>query len=391
MYALYNQEFADDPHRMYARMREHYRSLVPVELAPGVPATLVIGYRTAVHILHDPAHFPADPRRWQTSLPPHHPLRPMMEYRPNALRSCAPEHERYRKANVDAIAAIDMHAIRHKVVEPIAVELIGELGNAADDPEQPVDLLSRYIYPLIGRVLGNMLGFERDTLEAVGAGMAALFEAMGNAEAGNEQLMTALFEHIERKRKSPGADITTQLLNHSLELTDEEIAHQLATLHGAVSEPLAHLVSNALLVMLTDNQVGDGLFSGSLSTRDALDEVLFKNPPLANFCFSYPRQPILLEDTWLPADQPVVISMAACNADPAVQAADVTGNRSHLAFGAGPHACPARNQGTDIAGDCVDQLLDALPDIRLSVPASELRWRPGPFHRALQELPVTIR
>jgi cytochrome P450 len=82
--------------------------------------------------------------------------------------------------------------------------------------------------------------------------------------------------------------------------------------------------------------------------------------------------------------------MAACNADPAVQAADVTGNRSHLAFGAGPHACPARNQGTDIAGDCVDQLLDALPDIRLSVPASELRWRPGPFHRALQELPVTF-
>ncbi|MGF6882180.1 hypothetical protein ABIA39_002779 [Nocardia sp. GAS34] len=48
--ALYSSEFAADPHASYRRMRETYGSLVPVELSPGVPATLVIGYRAAVRI-----------------------------------------------------------------------------------------------------------------------------------------------------------------------------------------------------------------------------------------------------------------------------------------------------------------------------------------------------
>ncbi|MGW5514809.1 cytochrome P450, partial [Nocardia africana] len=33
-----------------------------------VAATLVLGYYTAVRILHDPEHFPADPRPWQQSV-----------------------------------------------------------------------------------------------------------------------------------------------------------------------------------------------------------------------------------------------------------------------------------------------------------------------------------
>ena len=38
----------------------------------------------------------------------------------------------------------------------------------------------------------------------------------------------------------------------------------------------------------------------------------------------------------------------------------------------------------------IDQLLDALPEMRLAVPVDGLTWRPGPFHRALVALPVTF-
>ncbi len=51
---LYTAQFAADPHSAYARMRAHFGALVPVWLAPGVPATLVIGYWTALKILNDP-------------------------------------------------------------------------------------------------------------------------------------------------------------------------------------------------------------------------------------------------------------------------------------------------------------------------------------------------
>lgn len=40
-----------------------YDSPVPVEPVPGVLATLVLGYRTAVRVLYDPERFPKDPYR----------------------------------------------------------------------------------------------------------------------------------------------------------------------------------------------------------------------------------------------------------------------------------------------------------------------------------------
>src|SRR5690606_33136908 len=117
--ALYSPEFAADPHAMYRRMRVTHGPLVPVDLAPGVPATLVIGYYQARRILNDPLHFPADPRAWEKLIPTSCPVRPMMEWRPNALRSSGAEHARYRAANTSAIDAVDQHQLR-ALVEKIA-------------------------------------------------------------------------------------------------------------------------------------------------------------------------------------------------------------------------------------------------------------------------------
>ena len=81
---LYSPEFAADPQAPTA-YAERFGSLVPVELVPGIRATLVIGYRTAVQILNDPDHFPADPKMWQRDIPADCPVLPMMRYRPNAF------------------------------------------------------------------------------------------------------------------------------------------------------------------------------------------------------------------------------------------------------------------------------------------------------------------
>ncbi|MFI1914178.1 cytochrome P450 [Nocardia sp. NPDC020380] len=391
---MYTIAFAKDPHAAYERWRTIYGSMVPVELAPGIPATLVLGYGTAKQILHDPGHFPADPRVWQPSVPAGCPVLPMMEWRPNALRSSGPDHARYRAVNVTAIDGVDLHVL-HGVVEQIAVPLINEFcggdGNTASMHRSIAcaDLLGQYIYPLVYQVLAYVLGFDDDINEQVGAGMTMMFDAAGEAGVGNAMLVSALDEHITRKYANPGEDITSHLIS-SGELTTEELVHQLVTLHGAGSEPLVHLISNTLLLMMTDERFAGDLISGSLSTRDALDEVLFTNPPLANFCITYPPQPILLESVWLPAHQPVVISMAGCNADPVIQPERVErfGNRSHLAWSVGPHQCPAQLLSCQIAMDAIDYLLDALPELELAVPIDDLAWRPGPFHRALQSLPA---
>ncbi|MFI6996164.1 cytochrome P450 [Nocardia sp. NPDC050175] len=381
--SLYSEEYAADPHLAYREMRRQYGSLVPVNLSPDVPATLVIGYHTALRILNDPEHFPADPRIWQKGVPGECPILPMLEWRPNALRSAGLDHSKYRQANVAAIAEVDLHSL-HATVERIAIPLINAFCQ-----DGAADLISQYAFPLTFAVLNSVLGCSPEIGQQVATGMAAIFEGV-NADKGNAMLTDALFDLVNSKRKEPGDDITSRLLAHPAKLDDVEMIHQLVTLYGAGIEPQQNLIVNTLLLMLTDDRFAGNVLGGSLSTRDALDEVLFTDPPMANYCVSYPRQPILIDGVWLPAHQPVVISMSGCNNDPTISVGEYVDNRSHLAWSVGPHACPARSMAYLIVQDAIDQLLDALPELDLAVAASELSWRPGPFHRALVSLPVVF-
>lgn len=380
---LYSEEFAADPHAAYRRMRSRYGTMVPVEIWPGVPATLVLGYRTAVRILNDPEHFSADPRPWQKLVPKDLPILPMVEWRPNALRSNGIEHARYRAATNDALAGVDLHAL-HTIVERAAVPIVNSF--CADGS---ADVISQYILPLVFSVLNEVLGCPADIGQRVAMASAAMFEGVDTDEV-NAMLDDALLELTRLKRAVPGDDVATRLVQHSADLSDEEMIHQLVTCYAAGIEPPQNLIANTLLLMLTDVRFTENSLGFAPPTGAALDEILATDPPLANYCITYPRQPILIDEVWLPANQPVITSMAACNNDPEMNNGQYAGNGWNLGWGAGPHACPqhGRSAAYQIARDAIDQLLDALPELRLAVPADELVWRPGPFHRALASLPV---
>ena len=372
--------FAADPHHMYRTMRRH-GPLVPVELSAGVPATLVVGYQVAVQILNDEHHFPADPRRWENNVGPGCPMVPMLGYRQNALRTAGVEHERYRRTIIAALDTVNLHTV-HDTVARAAETLINgfcERGTA--------DLQMDYAYPLTFRVISELMGFPEDAAAAAYQGMAAMLEGEG-AEEGQQRFVEALVGVVQQKQAEPGDDLTSQLLQHPDGLDLMEMVNQAALLFSMGTEPTCNLILNALLLLMTDGQYGGEILSGAMATRDAIDAVLFEDPPLANWCVSYPKQPQLVGDRWLPADQPVVVSLAACNNDPSVAGGDRKGNRSHLAWGAGPHACPAQPLALTIASQAIDLLLDALPDIRSQVPVQQLDWRPGQFHRAVAALPV---
>ncbi|MGV9674074.1 cytochrome P450 [Nocardia sp. NPDC003482] len=378
---LYTAEFAADPYRVYRELRARHGALAPVELAPGVPATLVIGYATARRILNDPDHFPADPRIWQRDIPADCPVLPLMEWRPNAFRSAGPEHARYRVPTVDALAGHDLFSL-HSTVERIAVPLIAEFSATGS-----AELIGQYAYPLTFEVVNTILGCPADIGRRAADAMAAMFDG-SDTDAADAAMVAALGDLLERKRAEPGDDITSRLLRHPVGLDDAELISQLFSFYGAGIEPLQNLIVNTLRMLLTDERFAGGLLGGSMTTRAALDEVLFTDPPLSNMCTTFPRQPILIDDVWLPAHQPVVISMAACNNDPANGTREYFDNNSHLSWSIGPHACPARSVAYLVAQDAIDQLVDALPEMTLGT--TELTWRPGPFHRSLTALPVTF-
>ncbi|WP_459546119.1 hypothetical protein [Nocardia sp. X0981] len=122
-------------------MRAQYAAMAPIELAPGVPATLVLGYPTAIRILQDPEHFPADPRTWQRTIPAGSPIRPAMKWCPNARRSTGAEHRRYRRTYTGSIARIDLHAL-HDIVASITAPLINGCCTTGS-----ADLTAEYTFP----------------------------------------------------------------------------------------------------------------------------------------------------------------------------------------------------------------------------------------------------
>ncbi len=383
---IYSAEFAADPHGAYRKMRrDNYGPLVPVEMWPGVPATLVIKYSTAVRILNDSDRFPADPSIWQKTVSADIPIMPMIEYRPNAIRTSGAEHRRYRSAVNDALAGIDTNSLR-SIVEATAIPIINTFcrdGNA--------DVLNQYIAPLVFSVFCQVLGCPPEIGERVAAASAAMFDSV-DTNAVNVVMGEALLDLTALKRAHPADDVTTRLVQHTAGLSDEEMVHQLVLLFAAGVEPPLNLIANTLLLMLTDARFSSSDNRVPLPTKAAIDERLATDPPMANYCITYPRQPILIEDVWLPANQPVIISMAACNTDPEMNTGEFLDNGWNLAFSTGEHACPAhaRPYGLLVAQDVIDQLLDSLPELKLAVAKAELVWRPGPFHRALTTLPVVF-
>jgi cytochrome P450 len=392
---IYTEEFAADPHGVYRRMRAEYKSsLVPVWIAPDVPATLVIGHSAAVRILHDPAHFPADPRRWQKTVPADLAVMPMMQWRPNALRSDggSVEHKRYRRATTEALAGVNMHEVR-KTVERTAGSLVLTICG-----DGQADLIGDYAAKLTFTVLNHILGCPSDIGAHIAEASRELFESQDTAQV-NAKLNRALTDLTRLKRREPGDDVATRLVRHPAGLTDLEMVHQLVTLYSAGVEVPTNLIGNTLLLMLTDprfrgrGDLGDNADGiAPLPTEQAINEILAGDPPMANYCITYPLQPIAVEGVWLPPDQPVITSMAGCSSSPEVNNGDHATNGWSLAWGLGEHQCPhaARTLSQLIVHDAIDHVLDLLDNLELAVPDTELVWRPGPFHRAPAALPVAF-
>ncbi|MDT0440241.1 MULTISPECIES: cytochrome P450 [Streptomyces] len=384
--SLYGPEFAADPHRFYDEARTHGPA-APIELAPGVDATLIVQHEAALRVLQNPALFARDSRRWaalrEGEVPMDSPVLPMMVYRPNCLFTDGAEHLRLRKAVTESLARLNSSRLSRDV-ERIADYLIDQFSERGT-----ADLLNEYAKLLPLLLFNQIFGCPGDIGDRLTRSMSAIFDGEDVLRA-NAELTECLMELVSIKRRQPGEDVTSWLIQHPAGLRDEELKDQLVMLMGAGVEPERNLIGNALLLMLSGRQPGASDRRGSgMLVEDALDDVLWNNPPIANYATHFPVRDIELNGTTLKADTPVLISFAAANSDPHLTDARQTLSKgAHLAWGAGPHVCPAKSPATLIALTAVEKILNAVPDLALAVPAAGMAWRPGPFHRALVALPV---
>lgn len=387
--ALYGPEFAADPYSVYDRLRE-YGDLAPVEIAPGIGAMLVTDHRAALELLHDTETWSKDPRVWQETVPPDSPILPLLGWRPSVMFADGDAHRRLRQVVTDSFALIRPHELREHTRQ--AAETL--ISRFAEDGH--ADLMDGYASKVPGLVFSRLFGMPDERSDQVVAALRGMLDAHTpeDAMAANTTYSTYIHELIEAKKKQRGHDLTSWYMDHPAQLTQEELQDQIVLTIGAGNSPLTNLIGNALARMLSDSRYYGTLSSGGLTPRDALHDVLHNEPPMANLSGHYPRRDVFFHGTWIRAGQLVLISYAAANTQhgrtrPGESAgAYGSGGGAHLAWSAGPHACPVQNPALLMATTAIERLTAWLSDIELTVPHDELVWRHGPFHRALVEIPA---
>ncbi|BAJ27153.1 MULTISPECIES: cytochrome P450 [Kitasatospora] len=386
---LFGPEAEADPAGFYEKLRAEHGEVAPVLLHGDLPAWLVLGYSANLTAMRTPSRFSRDSRRWtefkRGRVAADSPVLPVIAWQPTCSFVDGEEHRRLRTAVTDGLNRFDRRGMRRYVTR-FSDQLIAGFGDGGR-----ADLVSQFAEHLPMLVMTQLLGMPEEYGPRLVEAARDLVRGTATAVASNEYVVESLRRTVQRKRVEPGQDLVSWLLEHPSGLTEEEVLEHLRSVLLAANETTSNLISETLKMVLTDSRFRAHLSGGQMTLPDALDQVLWDSPPFMLVPGRWATGDTELGGRAIRAGDMLLLGVAAGNADPVVRPdldTPLFGNRSHLAFGSGPHECPGQEIGRAIAESGIDILLTRLPDLQLSVEEDELVWRGNWMSRHLTALPA---
>jgi cytochrome P450 len=240
--------------------------------------------------------------------------------------------------------------------------------------------------------MSELAGYDPEDAQRVQEIIQAIFDSGPDASELRKELGGIVRTHLARSRDRKTPDIAVVLASHPAFQDDLERAQTLIALTSIASTSLLSWVAQTLTLLLTDERFSNRLLGGRLNIDDALDEVLWRSTPNPNMVPRYATRDVVLGDKLIGKGDAVVMSVHAANHDPAILPADPweeLGNRAHLSFGGGPHACPAPRLARVIARIAAETLVRQL-QVTFDGDPTDLEWAPSPWLRYPARLPVTF-
>jgi cytochrome P450 len=317
------------------------------------------------------------------------------------LQQDPPDHTRLRGLVVKAFTARRVEDMRPRI-QQIVDETLDRII-----PQGKMDLIEDFAFRLPVTIICDMLGIPLEHREAFHAGSrdsARVLEPVpmtpDEIKAGNARIAMAqmYFQQLfELRRKQPGDDLTTQLVQaeeDGSKLTNEELTANINLLFVAGHETTVNLIGNGLLALYRDPEQLALLKANPGLITNAIEEFLRYDSSVQS------TGRVALEDIddlggkKIPKGESVLCLLGSANRDPAVypdrpDRLDITRpNVKPLSFGGGIHFCLGAQLARIEAEIAIAALLRRLPDLRLD-DAESPEWRPTFVLRGLKRLPAS--
>jgi hypothetical protein len=270
-----------------------------------------------------------------------------------------------------------------------------------------MDMIEDFAFRLPVTIICDMLGIpeeHREIFYASSRGGGRVLEPVPMSPAEIEQgnaanaMAQMYFQQLfELRRKSPGDDLTTQLVHaeeDGSKLSNEELTANIILLFGAGHETTVNLIGNGLLALHRNPDQLALLKANPALITNAIEEFLRYDSSVQM------SGRVALEDIddlggkKIPKGEGVLCLLGSANRDPAVypdrpDRLDITRpNVRPLSFGGGIHFCLGAQLARIEAEVAIASLLRRLPDLRLDG-AENPEWRPTFVLRGLKRLPAS--
>ncbi len=317
------------------------------------------------------------------------------------LQQDPPDHSRLRGLVVKAFTARRVEDMRPRIQQVVdqTLDRIAAQGH--------IDLIEDFAFRLPVTIICDMLGIpeeHRETFYNSSRDGGRLLDpvpltpaeiAQGNA--GNLMAQMYFQQLFELRRKNPGDDLTTQLVQaeeDGSKLSNEELTANIILLFGAGHETTVNLIGNGLLALFRNPDQLALLKANPALITNAIEELLRYDSSVQM------GARVALEDIddlggkKIPQGETVLCLLGSANRDPAVypdrpDCLDITRpNVRPLSFGGGIHFCLGAQLARIEAEIAISSLLRRLPDLRLD-DAENPEWRPTFVLRGLKRLPAS--
>ena len=390
-------EFIRDPYPYYARLR----TTDPMHLTP---------FGTYVASRHAEASLVLRDKRFGKDFVE----RTIRRYGPDAmnepifrsmshwmLQQDPPDHTRLRGLVVKAFTARRVEDMRPRIQQVVDQTLDRIAGRGH------MDLIEDFAFRLPVTIICDMLGIPEEHREVFYSSsrdggrlldpVPLSPEEIRKGNASNAMAQTYFQQLFELRRKSPGDDLTTQLVQaeeDGSKLSNEELTANIILLFGAGHETTVNLIGNGLLALHRNPDQLALLKARPDLMTNAVEEFLRYDSSVQM------GGRVALEDIddlggkRIPKGESVLCLLGSANRDPAAypdrpDRLDITRPRiKPLSFGGGIHLCLGAQLARIEAEVAMSTLLRRLPDLRLDN-AENPQWRPTFVLRGLKNLPAS--